>query len=148
MGKCVVIPTEDAAHLPLFHYVVGLIEVAGHEPVVAGVDAAVDGSALVVAFGRGCRRAADAPLGAWLSPDFGDEDTAAALVGASGPGLIVGSLDDAGWDRAAAARLRQYEVLHLPRVNRFFEIPGDPIGSIDVMRQILDRLSAMIRRVE
>ncbi len=147
MTKCVVIPTEEAAGLPLFHYVRALIAVAGYDCIVAEVDDSLHDVGFVVAFGSGCRRAADVDLGVWLSPNFADPDTATALSNAKGPGLIVGSLSDEGWDRASAARLRQFEVLHLARVDRYFELPGDPMGSIDVMTQILGRLSAMIGRV-
>lgn len=147
MAKCVVIPTGEGVGIPLFHYTRMLMETAGHDVGSAEIDDPLDGARLVVAFGDACRRAADVGLGVWLSPNFRDPSTATALRGAKGPGLIVGSLDDLGWDRATAARLRQYEILHLTRANRFFEIPGDPMGSIDVMRQVLGRMSDMISRV-
>lgn len=147
MAQCAVIPTDEAAGLPLFHYVRGLIAKAGHQSIVADVTGSLHDIGLVVAFGAGCKRAADVDLGVWLSPDFADPDTADALVNAKGPGLIVGSLADAGWDRASAARLRQFEILHLARVDRYFELPGDPMGSIEVLTQILGRMSAMIGRV-
>jgi hypothetical protein len=142
-----VIPTSEAASLPLFHYTRRLIEVAGHESVIADVDDPLDDAALVMGFGPACRRAANVRLGIWLSPDFRDAETAQALEASNGPGLVVGSLEEEGWDRAAAARLRQFEILHLTHVNRFLEVAGNPIGSVDVMRQMLGRTADIVRRI-
>lgn len=141
-------PTEEGVDLPLFHYARGLLVQLGHQPEVASDDAALHDVKFVLGFGRACRRAADVDLGVWLSPDFSDPETATALANAKGPGLVVGSLDDPGWDRAAAARLRQFELFHLNRVNRTLEVADDVIGSIDAMRRILDRTSATIRRLD
>ena len=147
MARCIVIPTEEAASLPLFHYTRRLIEAAGHDSVVAEVDADLDGADMVMAFGIGCRRAAGIGLGIWLSPRFDDSETSQALTASKGPGLVVGSLEEDSWDRAAAARLRQFEILHLTRVNRFLEVEDDPIASVEVMRQMLGRAVDIVRRL-
>lgn len=147
MARCVLIPTEEAAASPLFHYARELFEERGHETAYAAIDGPLHEADFVLGFGRACRRAADVDVGAWLSPDFTDDETSEALTNAKGPGLVVGSLQDPLWDRAAAARLRQFELLHLNHVDRTLEIPGDVVGSIEVMRQVLARLGDTVRRL-
>jgi hypothetical protein len=144
----VLVPTEEAAELPLFHYARELLLQGGHEVVIGEPDVPLHDAGFAMGFGRACRRAADVDVGVWLSPDFSDPETATALTNAKGPGLVVGSLDDPGWDRAAAARLRQFELFHLNHVDRTLEIPGDVIGSIDAMRRVLDRTAATIGRMK
>ena len=147
MARCVLIPTDVAADLPLFHYGSELLRQLGHDVTHGLPGGPLHDANFVLGFGLACRRAADVDLGVWLSPDFTDVDTVQALTNAKGPGLVVGSLEDPRWDRASAARLRQFEIFQLARVDRTLEIPGDVIGSIDVMRRVLDRTAATARRL-
>ncbi|MDH4118994.1 MAG: hypothetical protein OEW30_16555, partial [Acidimicrobiia bacterium] len=66
---------------------------------------------------------------------------------ATGPGLVVGSLDDPGWDRAAAARLREFEVLTIPGVDQRLEAAGDPVRSLEVAARVLERARALFVRL-
>lgn len=145
-GRCVMIPTDEPAVAPLFHFISRMLGSAGHDVSVSDDDGALDGAVLAVGFGPACRSAASLP-GVWLSPDFTDEATLLALGSSKGPGLVVGTFVDPGWDRAAAARVRQFEVLQLPHVDRFFEVPGDPVASLHVYERILERVAALVRKI-
>jgi hypothetical protein len=145
-SRCVMYPGSAA---PLFHFIGRQLEAAGREVVVASLGVPPGEATLVVAFGEACRLAAVVPNtpGVWLSPDFGDDTTSEALAASSGPGLVVGSFLDPGWDRAAAARLRQFEILQVPHVDRHFEAIGDPAATLHVYARIIERVSALVRRV-
>jgi hypothetical protein len=145
-SRCVMYP--DGA-VPLFHFMQRTVEAAGHTVSVASFEDPRLDAEIVVGFGRSCRLAAAVPgaAGVWLSPDFSDQATAEGLSSSSGPGLVIGSVDDPAWDRSAAARLRQFEILQIPHVDREFEVPGDPVASLRVFERILDRVSALSRRI-
>jgi hypothetical protein len=142
VGRCVLIECEVPEMAPLFHFVGRAAEAAGHEVVPSAV---VDGATIAVGFGMSCRLA-DRLGGVWMSPDLTDPGTVAVLSRAAGPGLVIGASGDPGWDPAAAARLRQFEVLQLAHVDRHFEVAGDPIATLGVYARILDRVGALMRR--
>ncbi len=145
-SRCVMYPGSAS---PLFHFIGRQLEAAGREVVAAAIGVPPGEASLVVAFGEACRLAAAVPTtpGVWLSPDFGDDVTAEALAASSGPGLVIGSLLDPGWDRAAAARLRQFEILQLPHVDRHFEVIDDPAATLQLYARIIDRVAALVRRL-
>lgn len=143
MGRCVLIECEAPEVAPLFHFVARVVSAAGHEVVRSRE---LDGhAALAVGFGPSCRQA-EFVRGVWLSPDLTDAELVAALSRSAGPGLVVGASADPGWDSAAAARLRQFEVLQLAHVDRHFEVAGDPIATLGVYARILDRVGALVRK--
>ncbi|MDH5521877.1 MAG: hypothetical protein OEZ14_15245 [Acidimicrobiia bacterium] len=141
LGRCLLIP--DESNLPLMYYLGRMAEASGYvvELSLAPADATV-----VIGFGEACRFAVAAP-GVWIAPDFRRPEVAAAFAGATGPGLVVGSLDDPGWDRAAAARLREFEVLTIPGVDQRLEAAGDPVRSLEVAARVLERARALFVRL-
>ena len=142
MGRCVLIECEVPEMAPLFHFVARAAEAAGHEVVSSSV---VEGATLAVGFGTSCHEAARIG-GVWLSPDLTDPDLVSVFSRAVGPGLVIGASGGTGWDSAAAARLRQFEVLQLAHVDRHFEVPGDPVATLGVYARILDRVGALMRK--
>lgn len=146
VGSSCVMYSDGAG--PLFHFVGRMAEALGHAVREASPGESPEGAGIVVGFGAACRLAASVTgAGVWLSPDFSDAATIEGLFAATGPGLVVGSIEDPGWDRAMAARLRQFEVLQLPRVDRQFEVADDPVATLQVYQRILERVGAVLRRV-
>jgi hypothetical protein len=83
----------------------------------------------------------------WLSPFLTKPDVAAAMVECEAPGLVVGSLACDTWDRTVAARLRWPEVLQLTSADAMLQIPGDPDASLELLRRVVERSNALIRKI-
>ncbi|MET8539748.1 alpha/beta hydrolase [Kitasatospora sp. NPDC004799] len=88
--------------------------------------------------------AADRNLAAaWLTPVLTDEPVARALHRAEAPTLLVGGSADKLWDRSIAESTG-HEVLEVPAADHGLELPDDPLGSIDVLRQVTARLDHFV----
>ncbi|MET8622906.1 hypothetical protein ABZW30_03955 [Kitasatospora sp. NPDC004669] len=68
---------------------------------------------------------------------------ARALGRAQAPTLLVGGSADRRWDRRIADSTG-HEVLELPGADHGLELDGDPLGSVDVLRQVVERLDRFV----
>ncbi|MGW3044274.1 alpha/beta hydrolase [Kitasatospora sp. NPDC001159] len=88
--------------------------------------------------------AADRRLAAaWLTPVLTLDHVARALGRAQAPTLLVGGSADRRWDRRIADSTG-HEVLELPGADHGLERDGDPLGSVDVLRQVVERLDCFV----
>lgn len=110
------------------------------------------GRALVVAKDRSCGALAGALArgisGVWLTPDLHDPTVAAALSTAPALGLVVGATEDGTWDVRVAARIRGFEVFQVGGPDANLEDRHDPHRSLDLLRRLIDRVGALVDRIE
>jgi pimeloyl-ACP methyl ester carboxylesterase len=83
----------------------------------------------------------------WLTPLIVRPEVAAALAGAEHPTLIVGSRADQTWSGAELPRAEALEVFELVGLDHSLQVEGDPQASLDVLREVTERISAFLRRV-
>ncbi|MFJ9842925.1 alpha/beta hydrolase [Kitasatospora sp. NPDC101155] len=91
-----------------------------------------------------CGLAADRELAAaWLTPILTLDHVAEALGRAQAPTLLVGGSADRRWDRRIADSTG-HEVLELPGADHGLERDDDPLGSVDILRQVVERLDRFV----
>jgi hypothetical protein len=83
----------------------------------------------------------------WQTPLLNDDRVVEQLSRASAPTLLVGSPDDETWDGSRIPDNEAIEVLELQGLNHFLEVPGDPIASIEVLRQVTERTGEFLDRL-
>jgi hypothetical protein len=105
---------------------------------------------LVVVIGKSLGSAA-APLVAdsglpavWLTPLLTRPDVADALARASAPALAVGSPADPTWGEGDVPENPSLEVLELPGLDHSLQVSGDPLASLDVLRDVTARVGAFL----
>ncbi|MFH9348240.1 alpha/beta hydrolase [Kitasatospora sp. NPDC017646] len=115
--------------------------------VADAVDAERGACRLLVGKSLGCFAAglaADRHLAAaWLTPVLTLDHVTRALHRASAPTLLIGGSADRMWDRAVADSTG-HQVLELPAADHGLELPHDPIGSVDTLREVVARLDGFI----
>ncbi|MFH8373408.1 alpha/beta hydrolase [Streptomyces cyaneofuscatus] len=80
---------------------------------------------------------------AWLTPLLTFGHVARALRRAEAPTLLIGGSADKWWDADLAASLR-HDVLEVPSADHGLELPDDPVGSVEVLRQTVSRLDRFV----
>jgi hypothetical protein len=85
--------------------------------------------------------------GIWFTPLLHQSPVAEALRRLPEPTLLVGSTADETWD-ADAARQSGLGVLELTDVNHGLELTGDPLGSIDALRRVIDGVDRFVAGVD
>jgi len=83
----------------------------------------------------------------WLTPLLTRPDIAAALAATSSPTLLVGSPADPAWGDGNVPDNSALEVLELPGLDHSLQVEGDPLGSLDVLRTVTDRVCAFYDRI-
>ncbi|MGW2375882.1 alpha/beta hydrolase [Kitasatospora sp. NPDC001683] len=115
--------------------------------VAEAVDAERGACRLLVGKSLGCFAAglaADRQLAAaWLTRVLTLDHVIRALHRTSAPTLLVGGSADELWDRAVADSTG-HQVLELPSADHGLELPHDPIGSVDALREVVTRLDGFI----
>jgi pimeloyl-ACP methyl ester carboxylesterase len=81
----------------------------------------------------------------WLTPLLDRDDVVEGLRGRTAPALLVGGTADVTWRPSLAQELG--EVLQVDRADHSLELPDDPIGSIEVLREITDRIGGFTARL-
>jgi predicted alpha/beta-hydrolase family hydrolase len=121
------------------------------QQVGAAVDAEAGACRLIVGKSLGslaCGLAADRGLpAAWLTPVMPLGHVPASLRRAKAPTLLVGGTADRLWDASAAAS-SGHEVLEIPGADHSLELPGDPAGSVGVLREVTSRLDGFVAALE
>jgi hypothetical protein len=111
------------------------------------------GSGRVALIGKSLGSAA-APLAAerglpavWLTPLLIRPEVATALRGATAPALLVGSAADPTWAGGERPAGRSVEVLEFDGLDHSLQAEGDPVRSLEVLREVTERIGAFLKRV-
>jgi hypothetical protein len=132
---------------------------AGEEPFAwmrdraeRALDAASDAGTVAV-IGKSLGSAA-APLAAerglpavWLTPLLVRPEVVAGLAASSAPILLVGSAADPTWANGELPGGDAVEVLELDGLDHSLQVDGDPLASLDVLRQVTERIGAFLASI-
>ena len=83
----------------------------------------------------------------WLTPLLDRAEIAAALAAAGSPALLVGSTADPSWAEGELPDNPLLEVFELPGLDHSLQVSGDPLASLDVLRDVILRVGAFYDRV-
>ena len=118
----------------------------------SALEAASDAGTVVV-IGKSLGSAA-APLAAerglaavWLTPLLVRPEVVAALASASAPALLVGSAADPTWSDGEQPGSDSIELLEFEGLDHSLQVEGDPLASLDVLRQVTERIGAFLGRL-
>ena len=118
----------------------------------SAIDAASDAETVAVV-GKSLGSAA-APLVAerglpavWLTPLLVRPDVVAALRAATAPVLLVGSSADPTWSDGEQPGGVSVSVLEFDGLDHSLQVEGDPLASLDVLRQATERIGDFLRRL-
>jgi hypothetical protein len=81
--------------------------------------------------------------GIWLTPLLRRPTVADALERLPAPTLLIGSTGDETWD-GDAARRSSHQVVELTEADHRLERVGDPLGSIDALRTVIDAVDRFV----
>lgn len=79
----------------------------------------------------------------WLTPLLTLEHVVRSLRRTQAPTLLVGGTADRMWDSEVADGLG-HDVLEVPSADHSLEVGGDVVGSVEVLRQVVERLDRFI----
>jgi hypothetical protein len=85
--------------------------------------------------------------GIWLTPLVHDPDIAAGFEQLSAPTLLVGGTADESWD-GEFARRAGHGVLELEGADHSLQLEGDPLASLDALRQVVERMDAFVAELD
>jgi hypothetical protein len=118
----------------------------------SALDAASDAETVAV-IGKSLGSAA-APLVAerglaavWLTPLLVRPEVVVALASSSSPVLLVGSSSDPTWSDGEQPRGDSVSVLEFEGLDHSLQVSGDPLASLDVLRQVTERVGAFLGRL-
>jgi hypothetical protein len=83
----------------------------------------------------------------WLTPLLVRPEIARALQDATAPRLLVGSTADDTWSNGGLPGGDAVEVVEFDGLDHSLEAPGDPMASLDVLRQVTERIGAFFARL-
>ena len=85
--------------------------------------------------------------GVWLTPLLVRPKITEAVLSSTAPVLLVGSTADDTWSNDGLSGGDAVEVLEFEGLDHSLEVPGDPIASIKVLRQVTERIGAFFERL-
>jgi hypothetical protein len=85
--------------------------------------------------------------GIWITPLLRQPTLAQALTRLPAATLLVGSTADETWD-AEVARQSGHQVMELTDANHGLELGGDPLGSIDALRRVIEEIDDFVARLD
>jgi hypothetical protein len=85
--------------------------------------------------------------GIWLTPLLHVEDIAAGFARLEAPALVVGGTADESWVPEAAQRAG-HEVLEIEGADHSLQLVGDPLGSIEALRRVVERADAFVAALD
>ncbi len=92
--------------------------------------------------------AADRSLpGVWLTPLLYNDEIAAGFDRLESPALLVGGTADESWDGDVARRGERH-VLELEGADHSLQLPDDPLGSIDALRRVVERMEGFVAALD
>ena len=83
----------------------------------------------------------------WLTPLLVRPEVARALAGSTAPALLVGSTADPTWAGGKLPGGTAIEVLELEGLDHSLQVEGDPLASLEVLRQVTERIGAFLARL-
>ena len=83
----------------------------------------------------------------WLTPLLDRQEVAAAVRGASAPTLLVGSPADPTWNGGIETGNPAIEVLEIDGLDHSLQVSGDPMASLDALREVTARASSFLERL-
>ena len=83
----------------------------------------------------------------WLTPLLIRPEVVAALGATDRPTLIVGSPADPAWSGGELPENEALEVMELEGLDHSLQLEDDPLGSIDVLREVTERVAAFLERL-
>jgi hypothetical protein len=83
----------------------------------------------------------------WLTPLLVRPEIARALQDATAPRLLVGSTADDTWAGGGLPGGGAVEVVEFDGLDHSLEAPGDPLASLDVLREVTERIGAFFARL-
>jgi hypothetical protein len=84
----------------------------------------------------------------WLTPLLTRPEVIAALGGTDRPTLVVGSPADQTWGNGELPENEALEVMELDGLDHSLQVEGDPLESIDVLRDVTERISVFLERLD
>jgi hypothetical protein len=84
----------------------------------------------------------------WLTPLLTRPEVIAALGATDMPTLVIGSPADQTWGNGELPENEALEVMELDGLDHSLQIEGDPLGSIDVLRDVTARISDFLERLD
>jgi len=80
----------------------------------------------------------------WLTPLLDRPEIVEALSGASAPTLLVGSREDPTWSGGIETDNSVVEVLEIDGLDHSLQRSGEPMASLDVLREVTARVSSWL----
>jgi hypothetical protein len=74
----------------------------------------------------------------WLTPALTESAVAEGLARAQRPTIVMGGSADHFWRRDAIPDNPALQVIELPDLDHALQVPGDPVASLDPLRQVVD----------
>jgi len=84
---------------------------------------------------------------AWLTPPLTVPSMIDALSRVRNPTLLLGGNADAMWKADAIPDNPVLQVVELPEVDHALQVAGDPVASLDALRQMTEALTAWLQRI-
>jgi hypothetical protein len=84
----------------------------------------------------------------WLTPLLTRPEVIAALGGTDLPTLVIGSPADQTWGNGELPDNEALEVMELDGLDHSLQVEGDPFASIDVLRDVTERISDFLERLD
>jgi hypothetical protein len=84
----------------------------------------------------------------WLTPLLVRPDVVAALRSSTAPALLVGSAADETWSNGEQPGGDSAEVVEFEGLDHSLQAAGDPGASLDVLREVTDRIGAFLSRFD
>jgi len=111
---------------------------------------AASGAELVVVIGKSLGTTA-APMvrgpAVWLTPLLDRPEIAEAIASATAPTLLVGSRTDPTWADGPAPGGTAIDVLELDGLDHSLQVSGDPVASLDALRDVTARVGGFLERL-
>jgi hypothetical protein len=111
---------------------------------------AASGADLVVTIGKSLGSAAATMVSGpavWFTPLLIRDEIVEALGSARAPTLLIGSGADPTWHGGTAPDNPALEVIELDGLDHSLEVSGDPLASLDVLRDVTARVGAFLARL-
>ena len=83
----------------------------------------------------------------WLTPLLIRDEIVEALGSATAPTLLIGSDADPTWNAGKAPDNPALEVVELAGLDHSLQVTGDPLASLDVLRDVTARVGAFLARL-
>lgn len=83
----------------------------------------------------------------WLTPLLIRPEVVSALASSSAPSLLVGSAADPTWANGEQPGGGSVEILEFEGLDHSLQVEGDPLASLDVLRQITERIGGFLESI-